>query len=172
MVRNWDGSVAGVENGEQRSFENLTAPVASTDSIGGVRSSTAAIGQNAFGTIGEQGHSQQLPEEEPTTPFAIIDLVSPNSPAHEAGIMVGDLLLRFGSVNSENHRDFRAIAELVPEAAGEGRSISIAVRRKEGGQQGTDNFGAMKTKTLNLRPKPWAGRGMLGCHIQKYDGSN
>ncbi|EED92167.1 predicted protein, partial [Thalassiosira pseudonana CCMP1335] len=109
----------------------------------------------------EQNH---VSFQEPITPFAIIDEVFSNSPAHEAGLKEGDVLLRFGSVNSTNHRDFRAIAELVPVLAGEGKSVPITVRRKQNVEWGE----VVEVKTLDLKPRPWEGRGLLGCHINKY----
>ena len=45
--------------------------------------------------------------------FAKIDEVSPNSPADIAGLMVDDLVVSVGSVNSENHNNLKALGELV-----------------------------------------------------------
>ncbi|KAL7467727.1 hypothetical protein ACHAXS_007961 [Conticribra weissflogii] len=169
VVKNWDGSVSGVENGEMRSFDDLNAPspaVASAMTLGDSSNQPDDVNDGGgSGNIhgGTQQPLPQLPqplEEEPTTPFALIDEVSPNSPAHEAGILVGDLLLRFGTITSENHREFRAIAELVPQAAAEKRSIPIAVRRQQNGCE------TAVVKVLSLRPRAWAGRGLLGCHIK------
>lgn len=176
VVKSWDGSVAGVENGESRSFEDLSAPSTATlaSTLAG-QSGTKSIG----GTTVERNNNsiirQQQPrqnhvsflDEQSTTPFAIIDEVSPNSPAYEAGIKEHDVLIRFGSVNSTNHRDFRAIAELLPLAASENKTILVAVRRK------TKEFGGVveltKTEVLELRPRVWGGRGLLGCHIRAYE---
>jgi len=169
VVKNWDGSVSGVENGEMRSFDDLNAPspadtVALTSGDGSNQSDGVDIsGGRGSVSGGTQQRLQQQPQptvEEPTTPFALIDEVSPNSPAHEAGILVGDLLLRFGTITGENHREFRAIAELVPQAAGEKRSIPIAVLRKENSSDTT------VVKVVSLKPRAWAGRGLLGCHIK------
>ena len=182
VVKSWDGSVAGVENGESRSFEDLSAKsngaLASSITAGQSNSTTSntldntsrgVVGnsreQNA-NTVSEQQH-QQRRDEQPTTPFAIIDEVSPNSPASEAGIKENDVLIRFGSINSTNHRDFRAIAELLPLVASENKSILVAVRRK------TSELGGVveltKTEVLELKPRVWGGRGLLGCHIRPYN---
>ncbi len=177
VVKSWDGSVAGVENGESRSFEDLSATsngalasiLVSGQSNSSLDDTSRGVVRNSreqnTNTVSEQQH-QQRREEQPTTPFAIIDEVSPNSPASEAGIRENDVLLRFGSVNSTNHRDFRAIAELLPLAASENKSILVAVRRK------TSELGGVveltKTEVLELKPRVWGGRGLLGCHIRPY----
>ena len=185
VVKSWDGSVAGVENGESRSFEDLSATSkgalasivvgqsSGADNISGGaldNSGRSVVGNNTT-TVREQQQQQQqnyvsFLDEQATTPFAIIDEVSPNSPASEAGIKENDALIRFGSVNSTNHRDFRAIAELLPLAASENKSILVAVRRK------TSELGGVveltKTEVLELKPRVWDGRGFLGCHIRPY----
>jgi hypothetical protein len=169
VVKSWDGSVAGVEDGESRSFNDLSAP------------STAALASNLVGrggttdTVTAGGNSasdeSQRPQrggrgvsflESALIPFAIIDEVSLDSPASEAGIRENDVLLRFGDVDGANHRDFRAIAELLPLAASENSSISVIVRRR------ADTSGSSSEITVALRPRPWGGRGLLGCHIRPY----
>ncbi|EGR34396.1 protein kinase domain protein, partial [Ichthyophthirius multifiliis] len=44
-------------------------------------------------------------------PFAIINEVTPESPAHESGIQLGDLIINFGSVNYKNHNDLKNIVD-------------------------------------------------------------
>ena len=183
VVPSWDGSVAGVEDGEKRSFEDLNAPsmAALAINVGGSRSGggDVVMGNSSSGTgsdvIQQQASIEQQQrgvsfqqEEGSTTPFAIIDEVSPDSPASEAGLLVNDLIIRFGNVNSRNHCDFRAIAELVPKVAGESGVIKVAVRRKTLELGGAVEL--IKTEVVELRPRPWAGRGMLGCHIVPYNG--
>lgn len=57
-------------------------------------------------------------------------------------------------------------------AAANNPGISISVLRLvevEGEEeQGTDSA-ERSLRVLSLAPKPWAGRGLLGCHIVKYD---
>ena len=65
-----------------------------------------------------------------TTPFAIIDEVSSNSPASEAGIQENDIPLQFRNVNSTNHDNCKAIAELLPMAASTNVSITVVLQRK------------------------------------------
>jgi hypothetical protein len=174
VVKSWDGSVAGVVNGESRQFDDLSARVSgdavralssfpsATDRSGNGINRAATAASTSTGIAREEQNHVSF--QEPITPFAIIDEVFSNSPAHEAGLKEGDVLLRFGSVNSTNHRDFRAIAELVPVLAGESKSVPITVRRKKNVEWGE----VVEVKTLELKPRPWEGRGLLGCHINKY----
>lgn len=178
VVKSWDGSVSGVKDGETRSFEDLSAPsnaALASNLVGGSMNHSGdnvgfgnnSIMQQQSGSAQQQQQNQHhVSFQEATIPFAIIDEVSPDSPAFEAGIKEGDLLLRFGNVTSTNHRDFRAIAELLPLAASENKSIAVAVRRT------TTELGGVveviKTEELELKPRTWGGRGLLGCHIKPH----
>lgn len=150
VVKNWDGSVAGVDNGDQRSFETLeeTTPTATTETS----RSSAAQAQSA--------------DSSPTEPFAVIDAVASNSPAQQAGLVVGDQIVEFGSINDTNNKNLLALGELVPEAAGNNEAVKITVLRQ------TDPMDdrIREFEELTLRPRPWEGRGLLGCHIVKYTG--
>ena len=55
---------------------------------------------------------------EPETPFASIDVISPQSPADVAGLKVGDKIVRFGIVNWLNHERLRKVAEVVSQNEG------------------------------------------------------
>ncbi len=178
VVKSWDGSVAGVEDGETRTFNDLTATstaaLASNISGGGGRGSGATNGQdeganNITGgnsTTQQQRQQQVSFQQHATIPFAIIDEVTPNSPASEAGLCENDLILQFGHVNSTNHREFREVAELLPLAASENKTITVAVRRTTMELGGVVEV--IKTEVVQLRPRTWAGRGLLGCHIKPY----
>ena len=155
VVMNWDGSVAGVESRDQRSFESLeTPPPVSTEST-----RSRAGQQSNAGTI-------HTGDSAPTEPFAVIDAVSSNSPAQEAGLRVGDQVVEFGSINHTNNRNLLALGELVPEAAGKKEGIKITVLRQT--DEMDDRIREFEELTLN--PRPWEGRGLLGCHIVKYTG--
>lgn len=97
------------------------------------------------------------------TPFARIDEVFPNSPASTAGIQLNDLLLQFDSIDATNHENFSAIAKLLPNK--EGQSVQVKVRRKRDMDWGE----VYEVKELRLEPRKWEGRGLLGCHITKYE---
>lgn len=85
-------------------------------------------------------------------PFALVDQVFQHSPAEEAGVQEGDLLLKFGSVDRGNHDNFRAVVGVVNDSVG--RPVRVLVRRKAAG-----------AVALTLTPHTWGGRGLLGCHL-------
>ncbi|KAH8241216.1 hypothetical protein KR032_002507, partial [Drosophila birchii] len=88
----------------------------------------------------------------PARAFVVVNLVSPNSPAEEAGLCVGDGILRFGSVNSNNFKgDLGQIGEVVRNM--QNQNVQLKVKRSE------------QQLDLILVPKTWSGRGLLGCNI-------
>ena len=146
VVKNWDGSVAGVPNGEHRRFDDLLAPVV-------VAAPAATAG-------GAPRPPRVAPATEPginlegLTPFCRVNSVAEDSPAEKAGLQVGDLILAMGNINARDTANpFRSLAPLIPEVASRRETVTIYVRR--------DNT----TLPLTLRPQPWAGRGLLGCHL-------
>ncbi|CAJ1406959.1 unnamed protein product [Effrenium voratum] len=92
-----------------------------------------------------------------TAPFATIDEVSDGSPAQTAGLRIGDQICRFGPVSLQDTGDlsacFNAIRELVPRSVG--TAINVTVLRGE----------PPARTELELVPQQWAGRGLLGCHM-------
>lgn len=85
------------------------------------------------------------------TPIVIVNLVSPNSPAEEAGIKVRDQIIEFGTINSENFVNLAQIGELTKHS--QNHPMALKIRRDE------------LTLNLTLTPKMWSGRGLLGCNI-------
>jgi len=88
-------------------------------------------------------------------PYAIVQDVAPDSPAHKAGLVKGDLLIRYGHVDAANHRNLQALAELT--AASEDKTIMVVVERLGSGRV-----------DLLLTPGKWNGRGLLGCLVLPY----
>lgn len=143
VVMNWDGSVAGVPGGEHRSFENL-----STKS--GAKPHTPVAATPPLNNSAEQS----IPSKIPTRPFARVNSVEPNSPASVAGLTENDLILRFGNISiDDNENPMKSVGEIVPKAAAEKSCVLLTVKRN------TDVI------TIEIEPKPWSGRGLLGCHI-------
>ncbi|XP_048041242.1 26S proteasome non-ATPase regulatory subunit 9 isoform X1 [Megalobrama amblycephala] len=87
----------------------------------------------------------------PPSPFALVDAVTQGSPAFQAGLRVGDEIMEFGSVNTQNFRNLRDIASVVQHS--EGKSLRVGLFRN--GQE----------VHLNLTPRNWSGRGLLGCNL-------
>ncbi|KAK2902062.1 26S proteasome non-ATPase regulatory subunit 9 isoform X1 [Channa argus] len=85
------------------------------------------------------------------SPFARVDAVTHGSPASGAGLRVGDELIEFGSVNTENFQNLQNIAAVVQHS--EGKPLRVTVLRE-----------GQKTQ-MSLTPQQWSGRGLLGCNI-------
>ena len=56
---------------------------------------------------------EDSPKDEGPKPFAKIDLVSEGSPADDAGLKVGDLVIEFGTQNATNFKSLAEIGQLV-----------------------------------------------------------
>lgn len=83
--------------------------------------------------------------------FAKINSVTDGSPAAVAGLQVGDAIVEFGTLNASN---FSALSDLALIAQHSiERSVRVAVNRN-----GT-------TVGLFLTPRPWSGKGVLGCNV-------
>jgi len=85
-------------------------------------------------------------------PFALIDEISEESPAAIAGFKLGDLIARFAHITYQTPDPLQAMVGAL--AASEGRPIEAVVLR-EGSRV-----------HIVLIPQKWAGRGLLGCHLQ------
>ncbi|XP_018315899.1 26S proteasome non-ATPase regulatory subunit 9 [Mycetomoellerius zeteki] len=90
-------------------------------------------------------------ETEALEPFLRVNLVSPGSPAETAGIQVEDLILEFGSIYCRNFKSLTDIGKLVENS----RYKTIIVKIKRG----------LNTIVLSLTPRPWVGKGLLGCNV-------
>ncbi|XP_054629126.1 26S proteasome non-ATPase regulatory subunit 9 [Dunckerocampus dactyliophorus] len=83
--------------------------------------------------------------------FARVDTVMQGSPASGAGLKVGDEVIEFGSVNTENFQSLHNIASVVQHS--EGKPLRVTVIR------------AGQKAHMSLTPQRWSGRGLLGCNI-------
>ncbi|XP_012216644.1 26S proteasome non-ATPase regulatory subunit 9 isoform X2 [Linepithema humile] len=90
-------------------------------------------------------------ETEMLEPFLKVNLVSPDSPAENAGIQVDDLILEFGSIHCRNFKSLADIGKLVENS----RYKTVNVKIKRGSN----------TIILPLTPRPWVGKGLLGCNV-------
>lgn len=98
VVKNWDGTMAGVQGGENRNFDNLTSqPLLALEEV----SSLSLSDQNAVQIRPQNDVQNRRPEELPQ-PFAVIDEVNPNSPAQSAG-KVYDLSYISDRLSSARH---------------------------------------------------------------------
>ncbi|KAL5494448.1 hypothetical protein EMCRGX_G015784 [Ephydatia muelleri] len=83
--------------------------------------------------------------------FAKINSVTDGSPAALAGLQVGDAIVEFGTLNAAN---FSALSDLalIAQHSVE-RPVRVTVNRN-----GT-------AVGLFLTPRPWGGKGVLGCNV-------
>lgn len=150
VVMNWDGTVAGVAGGDKRHFDSLEQDEMTEEDVA---ESVEDPSRTTTTTTTIADHDE---EEEELVPFARINFVAPESPAAEACMEENDLVLDFGGITHINHNDMTAIGELVPRAASENQELVVQILR-----DGSKLF-------LKLKPRPWHGRGLLGCYIVKY----
>ncbi|GFO30004.1 POU domain protein [Plakobranchus ocellatus] len=99
-----------------------------------------------------ESSSSPVAMETDRLPFALVDRVDPGSPAAYGGLEVGDQLLEFGSVMSENFVNLQTLASIMQHS--KGRPVRCVVMR--GGRQ----------VPLNVTPNTWSGPGLLGCNIK------
>lgn len=102
---------------------------------------TVAVAATTTGTNTTTSQQNQLKK-----PFATVNAVSPDSPASEAGLQVGDGVFDFGGADRMSQ-----LPSLV--SANENRDMVVKVDR--GG----------RVVELKVRPRVWSGRGLLGCHL-------
>ena len=149
VVKNWDGTVSGIENGNLRSFDQISSSLPPSITT----TTNAENEQNDSTNNNEIISTPIVTQQQNKKPFAKIDQVNNNSPASEAGLQVGDDIIEFGNLTS-----LEGIVQLVSTAAANQTSIRLIIRRNN------------TTIPVPIFPKPWSGRGLLGCHIQPIYG--
>lgn len=84
-------------------------------------------------------------------PFAVIDEITDASPAAEDGLQLGDQVLKFGTVEAGDNLLERLAAE---GRKNQGNAVPVVIMRQGG------------LINLAVTPRPWQGRGLLGCHFR------
>jgi len=115
-----------------------------------VHENSAKTSSNTTETITTAPSNTNFSNKEP---FLRVDLVSSQSPAEIAGLHVGDLVCRIGTIRKDNFRTMQDVASLVNNS--ENRSITLLVQRANTKEQ----------ETVTLTPKKWSGNGLLGCKL-------
>lgn len=131
-----------IETGVQKYFEETKEHLGSTKNPPEHRIQTDGAGSSSSTVVQD------------SQPIVVVNLVTPKSPAEEAGLQVRDLILSFGSISHRNFKDLAQIGELVKNS--ENKQVRIKVKRSD------------KVEDLILVPKLWNGRGLLGCNIVPF----
>ena len=166
VVQNWDGTVAGVEDGHLRSFEQLndekntngtshSQRVQTIDNQG----KTEESDKHAHSTVGTIASSSEI--DELLTAFAKVNEIFDASPAAKAGLHLYDKIVRIGNIDCTNHRDLRAVADIVQNAFLDGKSIDCLIEREAALSH------TLSRMKLTVKPGYWEGDGILGCRIVK-----
>lgn len=159
VVCNWDGTVSGIENGHLRSFDEIGRERETTNNISNSTVSSpddVLLDQNTTKEQQKKKIEQRDPNDEMA--FARVGVIMLGSPAQEAGLKEDDLIVKFGTVDCTNHRNLQALTDIVQNAHSDGNGISLIVLRKESGDY--------RILHLNLRPKEWSGKGLIGCTFE------
>ncbi|KAF0717717.1 hypothetical protein AaE_010804, partial [Aphanomyces astaci] len=91
--------------------------------------------------------------------FLKVDGVESESPAAHAGLQVGDVVGRFGSVvKAPTATHSTLIRQVTVVNARVGKGVSISLQR-----------GSSTWRHLVLKPQKWKGKGLLGCVLQPYE---
>ena len=104
-------------------------------------------------------------------PYAKIDQVLPDSPAHQGGLRDNDLLLCFGhltlssistnELNQPNENIFNLIPNILKQHIG--KELKVIVIRLDDISSQEQQEG--QRLIFSIYPKSWSGRGILGCHF-------
>lgn len=96
-------------------------------------------------------------------PFALVDLVTPDSPAASAGLQLNDKIVAFGAVSLHSFATPRLALGALPGVLREheNQELQVLVDR------GVD--AAVAVVPLSLTPRRWSGQGLLGCHVVPLD---
>eukprot|EP00644_Phytophthora_capsici_P011361 jgi/Phyca11/570343/estExt2_Genewise1.C_PHYCAscaffold_370017 len=92
-------------------------------------------------------------------PFAQVLNVTDHSPAFQATLRSGDLLVDFGGIVSSTPKCLMAMAECVQNNVNNCISVVI-LRPVEAG-----NFQEVR---VSLCPRKWEGKGLLGCQLSPF----
>ena len=143
--------------GPSRHASNLEVAVARGTRAPSPVSPTREPSEAAPPCAGVSYHAQ------PRRGIGMVQQVLPESPAHRAGLLEGDVILAMGGTNIHSVAKggglFAAIADEVGEKAAAGAFMDVTVLRRSQkmGQQ---------VATFKLRPARWAGDGLLGMRLR------
>jgi membrane-associated protease RseP (regulator of RpoE activity) len=161
VVRNWDGTIAGAgvnNDTTPRSFDELSSePPMQTEPTS---TNPSAYQQEELSHENNPVVHKAAAIELSGKPLARVESVADDSPASLAGLEPNDFILSFGPIVNEFGD---SITQLVQQAAGNKESIELRIFR--GNFNNANAISHKDTVVVQLFPRPWNGRGLLGCHI-------
>jgi hypothetical protein len=189
VVRNWDGTIAGIptttttSNGEPRSFDEIQEVSPGTiPPLNEQYESEATTTDVSMSETGDTQHdfTNSLPSNQTIQmihraavsisdchknpslyqPLARVDSVADNSPASLAGLKINDVIIAFGPMVKDSFGT-DSLSTLVQSAAVNQEMIEIICQRSNNDNDDDTPMYLL----LQLSPRPWPGRGFLGCHI-------
>ncbi|KAE8885815.1 hypothetical protein PF005_g10434 [Phytophthora fragariae] len=105
--------------------------------------------------------SMSAAREKGFVPFAQVLSVAKNSPAMEATLESGDLLVEFGGIVSSTPKCLISMAECVQTNVN--KSIHVVLLRPAQAQE--THFQELR---VSLCPRKWKGKGLLGCQLSPF----
>uniref|UniRef100_A0A1L8DSY4 26S proteasome non-ATPase regulatory subunit 9 n=1 Tax=Nyssomyia neivai TaxID=330878 RepID=A0A1L8DSY4_9DIPT len=144
------GLMAQIEKGLEHYFaeQRLNGAAASSS---GTSTTTKLANYTENGAVSVP--ARDTPAVQPS--ICKVNLVAPGGPAEQAGFRVGDEVVEFGTLNATNFRELTQIADIVKNH--QNSVIKVQIRRHN------------RLLPLELIPRVWSGRGLLGCNVIPMD---
>ena len=89
------------------------------------------------------------------SPIGIISELADNSPAKQANLMDNDHVLAFGPITIDTHGNVTTAMSAIASTVKENEPITLVIDRNG------------KLLQLDIVPKKWEGRGLLGCRLAR-----
>lgn len=99
-------------------------------------------------------------------PFAQVQSVTGGSPAMEAALKTGDLLVNFGGITASTPKCLLSVGECVQSHIEQ--ELAIIVLRAVPQISSTSSPELYEEHTMSLRPRKWQGKGLLGCQLSPF----
>ena len=164
VVTTWNGTIAGGggdDDVKQEATGDMTTSSTTTTAATEPTPEATTQQQRLQRVSLDDSHSHHIP-------FARIDSVAEHSPAESAGLLARDMIVSFDGLVKESAATdlswlMQQVGSRVAHAAASNETLVVVVRRAPAGGDSLQSQTVLQE--LQLRPRPWAGRGLLGCHL-------
>uniref|UniRef100_H3H1X0 PDZ domain-containing protein n=1 Tax=Phytophthora ramorum TaxID=164328 RepID=H3H1X0_PHYRM len=159
-----DHRFEGNESNENKNGEDFDTVPSHTDTANepSVEISTASSVQHEQKEAIRPVWSISAAREKGFVPFAQVLSVVANSPAMQASLQSGDLLVEFGGIVSSTPKCLMAMAEYVQKHVNKGFPV-ILLRPAQPTPE--THFEELR---VSLCPRKWKGKGLLGCQLSPF----